>query len=197
MLGTVIQLNSTWGPDEAVRMPGAGPGLVVPSEVAASGLVALHDRRAVGFRMGLRLDGGDRRYYTHRLELVEVTAGELESGLSGAQGLSPTFDIDAETASQAPWVAIRKAATKDIGTAVLAPGEDGGHYLTAMVDPGLTDTDRVTLCWLRASLTLQDPNVLIAGALGCSLAAAATRLGRARQAELVPPARQGQRRVRR
>lgn len=187
-----------------VRLPGTRVGLRVPTEVRIAGIVVVEDAhstpRAVGVDVDLRLDTGDARYYVHEEHLTHVTPGDLEDHLAdlARQGVEPTFDIDNEIRIGIRWEEIRRRAVEDVEVIVLVRDESGDERETTLQDPDLTDLDVVGLLWLRARLMgpTGEPNTLIASWFGVSQQAAAQRLLRARKAGIVPPTRQGQRKVR-
>lgn len=183
--------------DPVPLLIGERVGLVVPSTVTGDGIcVSAVDTapQAIAFRLSLQLSPVEFLYNLTEVSFSAVSIDDLKAHMPElpAAGVAETIDIEAETVNRVRWHALRRAVAEDVHMPVLVDNRE-----THLLDEELTNDELTALCWLRARLTFDDVNTLIAEQFGCTPVAAATRLKRARQAGVVPPVeRQGQRKAR-
>jgi len=180
---------------ELVRIgPGSDLGVFVPSAKSAT----WHEPVKGGdvlltVNLTLRLDGlFAGRYHVTTFSAYDPTGVELSAQTIRALPLAelfasaidrPNLDLDQP----------RRSFTEEYaGHTVRLNGPAGDHILT--FTPDLTESDQTCLTFTLARLVGRDTNRAVADLLGISPAAAAQRVRRLRQHDLLPPTTQGTRR---
>jgi hypothetical protein len=158
-----------------VTLPNSRIGMDCPTVLYVSGPIYLADR-AVNFETELSLNVAERRYMVKTLRL-STWEGEIRPDL----------------VREIRWGQVFAGALSVLGR-VVTVDENGDVERIHKGLRTLSGEETVGALWLQARLAGLDPNKHIADQLGISPAAAAARVKRARDHELIPPATQGQRR---